>query len=590
MIKHPMARTPARPTTPLTAAAITTLVATTCLAPLAAEEPHASAAFEAGLALGKLFSVAGGDGTEGVVLRGYEDGLNLGTSVALGGDLNGDGIDDLLIGGTQRGSGMGPGLVFVVYGRSDIAEAEVDLTALFSQSGGDGSDGFVIRGLTRRDWLGGSVEILEDFDGDGLNDLAMCARNANLGLESRAGECYILFGRAENFPPQFDLRSLEPANGGDGSAGVIITNDQAVAELGGSLADVGDINGDGLSDLAIGAPNAMPSTGRTRAGAVYVIYGNPRELPAQVVLPLLIDGVRGFEIAGAADEDGLGDSIDGGRDINGDGVDDLIVGAGQAALTPEFFFGPGEAYLLYGRTEGFPALIDVADLREANGGDGSRGVVFRGVEPGDRPVSSGGRLGSGAALVDDVNGDHIPDLLLGASSETVDDVVFSGRSYLIFGKSNLPAQIELATLFEAEGGDGSTGVVFGGKADGGSVGASVAGVGDMNGDGLGDVILAATIADAPGQCCVGKLYLLFGRDDFDAEEFLTQLGGGDGSQGVLIRGVSQGDSAGTALSGGGDWNGDGVDDVVIGAQIANAFGLLDAGEVYIVFGRSAPPR
>jgi hypothetical protein len=128
-----------------------------------------------------------------------------------------------------------------------------------------------------------------------------------------------------------------------------------------------------------------------------------------------------------------------------------------------------------------------------------------------------------------------------------------------------------------------------------SSGRSVSSAGDLNGDGLGDLIIGAIFADPHGRSDAGESYVVFGRDTAQAGAFpavfplasLKPGGGGDGSAGFVLAGVHAGDASGVSVSGAGDVNGDGIDDLIIGAFRASPHGRYEAGDTYVVFGRAA---
>jgi hypothetical protein len=147
--------------------------------------------------------------------------------------------------------------------------------------------------------------------------------------------------------------------------------------------------------------------------------------------------------------------------------------------------------------------------------------------------------------------------------------------------------LPLASLYPAGGGDGSRGFVLAGIVhEFDTVGSSVSAAGDVDGDGIGDVIIGASEANPGGRPRAGRNYVVFGSaQGFPAVFPLAQLypdSGGDGSRGFVLPGVDAGDESGCAVSGAGDVNGDGIDDVIIAAHLAH-----DHGAAYVVFGRRA---
>ncbi|MDY7023305.1 MAG: integrin alpha, partial [Cyanobacteriota bacterium] len=153
------------------------------------------------------------------------------------------------------------------------------------------------------------------------------------------------------------------------------------------VSGAGDINGDGIDDLIIGSSNTNPN-GQIDAGQSYVVFGSNQGFDASLEISNL-NGSNGFVINGIDEKDYSGHSVSGAGDINGDGIDDLIIGAPRG---PEEMTGSGESYVVFGSNQGFDASLDLANL------NGSNGFVINGINPGDRAGYSVSRAG-------DVNGD-----------------------------------------------------------------------------------------------------------------------------------------------------------------------------------------
>jgi hypothetical protein len=541
--------------------------------------------FPAAFELRSLDPRAGGDGSAGFILRGIDANDYSGYSVSGAGDVNGDGRDDLIIGATggDPNDHQDGGESYVVFGRTGDFPAAFELRSLHPGAGGDGSAGFILKGIDQGDRTGSAVSGAGDINGDGLDDLLIVARRGEPNGQLEAGETYVVFGRAQGFPAAFELRRLDPAAGGDGSAGFILKGIDADDYSGSSVSEAGDVNGDGIDDLIIGARGG--DTNGPDAGESYVVFGRTTSFPAAFELSSLDpaeggDGSEGFILNGIDIGDQSGSSVSGTGDVNGDGVDDLLIGAPGAGANANH---SGESYVVFGRATGFPAVFELSDLAA---GDGSAGFILEGIDQRD----SSGRSVSGAG---DVNGDGAADLLIGAmTADPLGGFVDAGESYVVFGRAEgFPAVFELGSLDPAAGGDGSAGFILQGINVRDFSGVSVSGAGDVNGDGFDDLLIGAYWADPSGRQEAGESYVVFGRaTDFPAAFKLSSLhpgAGGDGSAGVMFKGIDAGDSSGRSVSGAGDMNGDGLDDLFIGARLADVNGQSGAGESYVVFGR--PP-
>lgn len=555
-----------------------------------------AAAFPPVMRLSSLHPDHGGDGTFGFVVTGRtEVRQHYGWALSAAGDVNNDGIGDLIVGtgNTTDWAGIAhDGATFVVFGSDDGLPALFDLLQLFPERGGDGSAGFALEAILTQYCSGCAVSGGGDVNGDGIDDLFIGAPYADPDRVGDAGGAYVVFGRdiaqTGNFPALFPLVRLKEAGGGDGSQGFVINGSGQLDQAGIDLSIAGDVNGDGIDDLIIGAHNADPPR-RPAAGESYVLFGSTSPFPAEIDLASLLpenggDGTKGFVLTGIRTGDRSGTAVSGAGDINGDGIDDLVIGAPEARSGGEDLVG--EAYVIYGRNGGgFPAVFPLARLFPQNGGDGSEGFVLTGAESSDD-------TGHAVAAVGDVNADGLDDLIIGAPN--ADPV---GEALVVFGRDAalsgpFPAVFPLERLRPGGGGDGSEGFIIIGMPAGSNanVGFAVASAEDVNGDGIDDILVGDP--DWSGrydaQIAAGAAYVVFGRDTAEVGDFppifplskLLPSGGGDGTSGFVLTGAFYFGHAGFAVSSAGDINADGRDDIVVGAPNA------ESGQAYVVYGRT----
>jgi VCBS repeat-containing protein len=479
-----------------------------------------------------LGDIAGGFG--GFRITGQTGGDRAGHSVSDVGDINGDGFADLIIGafGNDVG-GDSAGAAYVVFG-SATPPASVDLDAIAT-----GAGGFRIIGQDEGDLAGISVSSAGDINGDGFDDFIIGASLNNRDGAADAGAAYVVFGSATP-PASIDLDAIAA-----GTGGFKISGENGVDQAGSSVSDVGDFNSDGFDDLIVGAFDN--DAAGDSAGAAYVVFGSATS-PTAVDLGAIPAGA-GFRITGQDVFDNAGWSVSSAGDVNGDGFDDVVVGA----LNNDT---PGAAYVVFGSAAP-PASVDLDAIAAGTGGFKISGE--NAVDQAGFSVSSAG----------DVDGDGFGDLIVGAqlNDNGGDD---AGAAYVVFGSATPVADVDLGAI------PAGAGIKITGQQADDEAGFSVASAGDVDGDGFDDLVIGALNNDG-----FGAAYLVFGSATPPTSIDLDTIAAGNG--GFRITGENTGDLAGRSVSGAGDINGDGFDDLIVGAP-GNENGGSFAGAAYVIYG------
>jgi hypothetical protein len=338
------------------------------------------------------------------------------------------------------------------------------------------------------------------------------------------------------------------------SSGLQIVGELPNDKAGASIANVGDVNGDGFADLLVGAPGASCS-GATGSGAAYLVYGAANQ--GTVNLSSLNPAV--VKYCGSRSGDAAGTSVGAAGDVNGDGVPDLVIGTpgrGTAGV-------PGHAYVVFGSTSLSNATLNAALI----GGFEITGPVGDTIYPALVIGGTTAAFGSAVSNVPDdaddgygdVNGDGLDDVVIGdpiASQSS--GRLESGAAFVVFGKAD-PAPVTADGL--ASSGRGFA--IWGAQQfDQGGTGVTLAG--DTNGDGRSEIALTAPwgYAAASG----GAAFVVFGKAAA-ADVDLVSTTTGSFTGGYRIVGCW---GAMQALAPAGDVTGDGVPDLLIGGQYVYA--------------------
>ncbi len=484
------------------------------------------------------FSITDPASTPDQLLRIQGPPFDFGHDVSSAGDFNGDGFDDLLVSNYRANCTEGSstlystGEVYVIFGGPglvpNVTPSAPELAFLNLPT--VPTNGYiVIRGAEPNDRIGRSIASLGDVNGDGFDDVLIGADNADIPGNAYAGKAYVVFGSAT---PSDVLLSDNL-----GTAGLAIIGANSGAGVGHGVGGGGDINGDGLNDIVVGTASGAA------AGAAYVIFGSPT---LGGTLDLANVGTAGIRFTGPSVFDGAGRAVSITGDIDGDGFDDLLIGAPYANGQNGSFAGQGsgEVYLGFGG----PNLSNI-DL--AAPPSQFAFVKFVGGE-GD------GFFGVSLKAAGDFNGDGFDDFIVGSRS--------ADKSFVVFGKAERVG-------FDLLNG-GQAGIEFSGPE---RTGYSVSGAGDVNGDGFDDLLVGAYRA---GEYDAGAKYVVFGEPNPLAVIDLT----GAAWDGFVVLGADERDFPGVSVSNAGDLNGDGLADIIIGAN-RHDFEFPSTGfDAYVIYG------
>ena len=442
-----------------------------------------------------------------------------GSSVSNAGDVDGDGLDDLLVGAFGNGGGGSvAGKVYLILGGSLGSSSTIDLSLADYSFWGENKEDF--------DYAGYSVSSAGDVDGDGLDDLLVGA-HGNGDNGSDAGKVYLILGNSLASSPALELSLADHSLVGENP------NDHA----GISVSSAGDVDGDGLDDLLVGAFGN--GDGGSDAGKAYLVLGS--SLGSTSTLDLS-QADHGF--VGEGTDDHAGNSVSNAGDVDGDGLDDLLVGAdwnddgGPAA---------GKAYLILGSSLGSSSTTDLSLADHS----------FVGEDINDHAANSVSSAG-------DVDGDGLDDLLVGSryNQEGGRD---AGKAYLILSSS-----MAMSSSTDLSHADYS----FVGEITDDEAGFSVSGAGDVDGDSLDDLLIGAHLNDDAGSKA-GKVYLILGNGLASSSTIDLSLAD------YSFIGENSREYAGTSVSGAGDVDGNGLDDLLLGAHY-NEDGGTGAGKAYLI--------
>jgi Ca2+-binding RTX toxin-like protein len=461
----------------------------------------------------KVFLVGATMGSGGYVLQPQETGdfvyaatdFPTASWVTTIGDLNGDGVAEIVTGVPGNGDQeIGGGRVYIEMGLAG-GDASIKL--------GDTLTSIRLDGAAVDDHVGVAVAAVADQDGNGLQDLLTGAPQADRDGNADAGVAYLFF--TPSSPDSTDLRDLQDVESGEGYA---IFGEAAGDLAGYALAGIADLNGDGRADLLVGAPGS--DAGGAEGGAAYVLWGKADDTPVQ--LTDIAAGTGGFRIAGMEGEQ-AGSALAALGDLNGDGKAEILVGA------PGADGGAGAAYVVFGKDS--TAEVDLSAVAAGVGGYRITGM------------STGEAAGMRLAALGDVNGDGRGDMLIGST----------GLAYVVFGKADT-AEVSLAVVANGLGGFAILPESWGDLDD-----IAVAGGGDLNRDGINDIVIGAS-RNGEGGLDAGAVYVVWGGGSGTVDLAMVAEGAG----GAKVVG-SAGSFTGSSVAIAPDLDGDGAADLVIGS-------------------------
>lgn len=371
---------------------------------------------------------------------------------------------------------------------------------------------------------------LHDVNGDRINDFMLGAPFHDYDAGTlNSGQAHLFLGKSEWSDIEL---SSQPAD-------ATYTHDGAMARFGFGAMVVGDVNGDGYADLAMGAPGATITNAND--GFVGIVFGS-----ADPTGSFKISDAMDTGFVGTAANDNLGTAVMPAGDVNGDGLADIIVGSTVDATSDSRF------WLVLGRKTGFPdpaTKSSIDSIADANY------IVEGKINYTGYPVTAC-----------DFNGDELDDLIMGSPAAV--GGVKRGKVFLVSGTAT-PSSIDLRVA--------SAQATFTGAADGSELGAGLT-CGDVNGDGFDDLFMGAPKISAT----VGRTYLVTGSATLRDYDF------GSESPTALITGGGADTFLGINQCVPGDINDDGFNDYIIGAPYKAIDGHDAQGEAYLFLGAGSP--
>ncbi len=461
------------------------------------------------------------DNVADVFMNGEVTGINSAIQVSGLGDVNGDGYSDVVV-GSDFGNNTG---------RANIFYGGLQMDNVADQ---------VLNGENTSDYFGEAATSAGDVNGDGYSDIIIGAK----GYGSNKGRAYLYTNTMS----------------GDDIADLSFTGQSSI-NFGVSVSTAGDVNGDGYSDIIVGATEGFGANSKA-----FIFYGG-----------LIMDNSADVTLNGPVS--GFGYSVSTAGDVNADGYSDVIVGSTGAALGNAFiYYGgvsmntgiditlyTGISYDQFGQSvsdagdidgDGYAEVIIGAPGHSSNTGRAyiySAHVGYIAVLQGESSDHNFGISISGAG---DVNGDGYSDVIVG------EKYPFTGPQNGVHGRAFI--------FYGGNGMDVSADVTMTGEGDNNTFGQSVSDAGDVNGDGYSDVIVGEFQIRTPGSAgYYGRAFIFNGGAVMDNYPDAT------------MNGIGYNNDFGISVSGAGDVNNDGYSDVIVGQKYSDN---INKGKAFIYFG------
>jgi hypothetical protein len=439
--------------------------------------------------------------------EGTAGDTNFGVSIGNLGDVNGDGIDDMIIGSNWAYSHY-TGKAFVVFGK------EEDRPRITS----DNSLPWSFKGETMYDKGGAIVAGAGDVNGDGLNDILISAPDDDEPHGYQSGQTYLIFGRTSGWGKNI---SLESSNASFHAQG--LNAGKATEASGCSIDGVGDVNGDGYDDFVIGASGYSEKI--LRQGKTYLILGKPDGWSMDTNL-----SQADASFVGRNSNEMSGSKVSGLGDVNGDGYDDFMIASPHYKTYLDGDLN-GKVYVIFGKKDGWENDVELAFSDASFIGN-----------------ASGDRMGYDIDGIGDINGDGFDDIALGS---------LMGDRYIVLGKE---------TGWKNDVHVHDVDIFIPGRG-------YISGVGDVNSDGYVDIVIG---------------HMHFGTHNYQD----TYLFKGGADRWSAVMSFSDADAEFKSNWGkawkAGDLNNDGFDDIAFGDPKDSAT-IWGGGVVYLVYYTTIPP-